>query len=794
MGTVAHVLLPFYALGTGIEYSKNSLYLRSTQGVTVLDIKDGLNPKVISSIAVDVFSNIQASEDSLVLLRNSGKDFTIISVEDPSHPRIIRSIPWPTAGNLEPSHSIQVFEGFCYAFSQQSSKPVSFTVVNVTNSLVPHIVGTLAMPTLKSATLATHGDYCYISDVPSYVLSVIDIANKAHPRFVSSLKDIMFVKMVAYNNTLFGGTNTGIKIIDINNPSKLKVIGSVLLQDYMTTLKIVDSFLYAQGEKAIYRLDISDPVTPILVLSFETPSFKTGTNTQFECSSHYCYFGHVANTQGLLTLYTVTLGDSFRLFGTPEPGTKGNYTVELRAKQENTTLGTKTFNWEINPAILVNANIPNQIVRIGTVYSYNIGVFSHVRHLPLRYRANVANSTNLPEWLRLNAVSGAFSGTPSAHDAGLVHLVAHAGDKLGATASTDFDLRVLHGPHLNHLIPNQLAFFREPFSFTFAQDTFIDQDNYPFKYQVAADGKGLPSWLTFDPEARTFSGEPKITDRGSISISVDAIDPFNVTASDRFTIEAVPELPPIVLNPISNLGVNVGENLHFVVPKTTFGDPYGREINYVYSASLTDSTPLPAWLFFDPKSRTFSGIPGRGDTGFYSPRRLEILLTATKLTTSKAARFEISVTGTSYGEIALKVVGPIVTAMTALYGAYKTRGRYWNQCRSGKYQKPPQRVSIGQAYTYSMETDRREVDYVQCLLENEKLPCGNLLPSWLEYDLGTNSLKSGAVPDCGNVDVLTIQVIDKIGRIREQFELRIQAEEEGDESAALLAQGAGSVQ
>src|SRR5207253_507887 len=51
------------------------------------------------------------------------------------------------------------------------------------------------------------------------------------------------------------------------------------------------------------------------------------------------------------------------------------------------------------------------------------------------------------------------------------------------------------------------------------------------------------------------------------------------------------------------------------------GDP-GDQL--FYSTALEDGSPLPAWLTFDPSTRTFSGTPGPDDSGSVS-----ISLTAT---------------------------------------------------------------------------------------------------------------------------------------------------------------------
>ncbi len=54
----------------------------------------------------------------------------------------------------------------------------------------------------------------------------------------------------------------------------------------------------------------------------------------------------------------------------------------------------------------------------------------------------------------------------------------------------------------------------------------------------------------------------------------------------------------------------------FQVPADTFSD--ADDANLSYTATLTDGSPLPAWLSFDSSSRTFSGMPGNHDAGSLS--------------------------------------------------------------------------------------------------------------------------------------------------------------------------------
>jgi len=65
---------------------------------------------------------------------------------------------------------------------------------------------------------------------------------------------------------------------------------------------------------------------------------------------------------------------------------------------------------------------------------------------------------------------------------------------------------------------------------------------------------------------------------------------------------------PYLKNQISTQSIQVGQVYNFTVPDTTFIDDDGNN-TLTYSAVLSNDSPLPAWLSFNPATRTFVGTP-----------------------------------------------------------------------------------------------------------------------------------------------------------------------------------------
>ena len=94
-------------------------------------------------------------------------------------------------------------------------------------------------------------------------------------------------------------------------------------------------------------------------------------------------------------------------------------------------------------------------------------------------------------------------------------------------------------PYLNQPIPNQNVDSSQSFNYTFPDSTFIDDDgNNTLTYSATlSDGNPLPSWLSFDPSTRNFSGAP--TECININVKVKAVDSANASVSCTFAISIV---------------------------------------------------------------------------------------------------------------------------------------------------------------------------------------------------------------------------------------------------------------
>src|SRR5207245_2449055 len=126
-------------------------------------------------------------------------------------------------------------------------------------------------------------------------------------------------------------------------------------------------------------------------------------------------------------------------------------------------------------------------------------------------------------------------------DVGNTSLRITATDRAGASASTVFSLAVANvndAPVVAHEIADQSVEAGAFFSFTVAADTFRDIDaGDALAFSAGRFGGGaLPSWLSFAPATRTFSGSPKAGDIGVSGVEVRATDGAGAAAAADFAL------------------------------------------------------------------------------------------------------------------------------------------------------------------------------------------------------------------------------------------------------------------
>ncbi|KAI6042036.1 hypothetical protein EDC04DRAFT_2866924 [Pisolithus marmoratus] len=187
----------------------------------------------------------------------------------------------------------------------------------------------------------------------------------------------------------------------------------------------------------------------------------------------------------------------------------------------------------------------------------------------------------------------------------------------------------------------------QAFSWTMSSKTFSSTLERPLFYSAS----GLPDWLHFDGNTLMFSGTPGIADGSAQQITVTATDMQSMNASS-FVLYVTDISAPTVQRNISQQfydGNPALSSAYLLAPGSALstgnpalrvpfsrsfgigfrGDVFSPSSGLYYGALLSDRTPLPPWITFDPSLLTFNGVaPSQNQV---SPLTVEIALFAAEL-------------------------------------------------------------------------------------------------------------------------------------------------------------------
>lgn len=262
----------------------------------------------------------------------------------------------------------------------------------------------------------------------------------------------------------------------------------------------------------------------------------------------------------------------------------------------------------VNDAPVVAAPISDVATDEDAAFSFTLpaGTFTDVDSAALSLSAS-----GMPAWLSFDAATRTFSGTPANGDVGTFNITVTASD--GSLSASDiFAITVANvndAPTVAIALVDQAATEDAAFTYTLPAGTFADVDAGD---TLTLSASGMPAWLSFNAATRTFSGTPANGDVGTFNVTVTASD-GSLSVADVFaiTVANVNDAPTVAVAIVDQTATQ-NAAFTFALPAGTFADVDAGD-----SLTLSAST-MPAWLSFDPATRTFSGTPGAGDTGVVS--------------------------------------------------------------------------------------------------------------------------------------------------------------------------------
>ncbi|MBH0199723.1 MAG: hypothetical protein HP497_09940, partial [Nitrospira sp.] len=233
--------------------------------------------------------------------------------------------------------------------------------------------------------------------------------------------------------------------------------------------------------------------------------------------------------------------------GTPDDAQVGSLDLKVTATDSGELSASDIFTLtiqNINEAPTVATLLVDQTVLEDAAFTFTVPVNMFADQDAgdaLTYSASLANGSTLPGWLSFEAATRTFTGSPTNSEVGVLEIRVITTDSGNLNTSDTFTLTVQNvndAPSLANPIADQTANTGAAFTFTVAANTFADVDaGDSLSYSATrADGTALPSWLTFTPTTRTFSGTPADSDAGLLTILVTATDSGSLSVADLFDL------------------------------------------------------------------------------------------------------------------------------------------------------------------------------------------------------------------------------------------------------------------
>jgi hypothetical protein len=361
--------------------------------------------------------------------------------------------------------------------------------------------------------------------------------------------------------------------------------------------------------------------------------------------------------------------------GSPTVSDFGTITIKVTASDGMQTCFTTVQILVNRPPTLVSP-LANAIVTVGNLISLSVpeSRFTDSDGNTITVTITKQDGTALPSWIVYSDGANTLSGTPTSSDYGNL-LVRVIGSDTMSTTNNDFTILVNRRPVVANAISNKRATVAVAYSFQFASNVFTDADGDTMTYSATGlSGASLPAWISFNAATRTFSGTPALADVQTFTVEVTAAD-TDSTIMNSFTITV--NRRPQVDNTISNHFTNIGYSYSFTFNSNTFSDADGDALTY--TAALSSSASLPAWLSFNGATRTFSGSPTNSDAATLTIR----------ITTDDGA-------ATQYTDFQLIVNRRPVVSSTISNMFTNTNTAYSYQFASGTFTDPD-----GNSMTYS---------------------------------------------------------------------------------------------
>ncbi|TES93836.1 MAG: T9SS type A sorting domain-containing protein [Candidatus Cloacimonadota bacterium] len=292
----------------GVFVQDSFAYVADYNHFTIVNVSLPVNPTVVGSLFHPLYSGVLGSvvRDTIAYLNSflSGR-FVEVSVSDPTAPYVLGSC-WTYTGSGLDAKGICIKDNLAYIALGNTG----FEIINAVPSTSPEPLDTFDTPG-TALDLFVKDTLIYIADYDS--LLIVSIADSTNPYRVGACKipngcyDVFVVDTFAYATSVSNfGSDGSVQVVNVSNPASPQIVASadnlngapidiwisgdyayIAAADYWNVSKGRDRQIgglkheYASNRRAdveggLRIVHISDPLSPTLVASYDTPGDPRG--------------------------------------------------------------------------------------------------------------------------------------------------------------------------------------------------------------------------------------------------------------------------------------------------------------------------------------------------------------------------------------------------------------------------------------------------------------------------------------------------------------------------------------
>jgi hypothetical protein len=227
----------------------------------LIDITGSQDAPIVGSVHLPDQAYGLAVSGTYAYIADRVSGLQVVDFSDAGNPQIVASADlfW----------SIRVAVSGPYAYVTAGYGPRYLAVVDISNPLNPHVVGSVVLLGW-SFGVAVSGHYAYIADAGAG-MTVVDIADPYAPVVVANVATPGYADGIAVSgNHAYVAESVGLQIIDIEDPLNPWIVGST--STGIAGITVQGSYAYATTSQSLQLIDVTNPEAPAIVSTVFMPA------------------------------------------------------------------------------------------------------------------------------------------------------------------------------------------------------------------------------------------------------------------------------------------------------------------------------------------------------------------------------------------------------------------------------------------------------------------------------------------------------------------------------------------